>query len=187
MLLDEYLPYYDVSEYHQTLVHGKAEQVYKAIRDADLTDSGLTRFLFRMRSLPGRLINRETGRTFDSGTIEGLCQRGFMLLAENPPQEMVLGAIGRFWKPNPRFIEIESESFRFYNRPGFAKVGWDLALNKARTGEVRLSTETRVRCLGLAARIRFIPYWLMIRPFSGLIRRQLLTEIKRLAEKDKEA
>ncbi|TMB67768.1 MAG: hypothetical protein E6J43_07850, partial [Chloroflexi bacterium] len=42
----------------------------------------------------------------------------------------------------------------------------------------RLFTETRVRCLGVPSRRWFRLYWLVIRPFSGLLRRSMLRGIK---------
>jgi len=41
----------------------------------------------------------------------------------------------------------------------------------------RLTTRTRVWCRDDAARRSFNPYWLLIRPVSGLIRRRLLKRI----------
>jgi hypothetical protein len=42
----------------------------------------------------------------------------------------------------------------------------------------RLYTETRVRCLGASSRRWFRLYWLVIRPFSGLLRRSMLRGIR---------
>ncbi|WP_201742261.1 hypothetical protein [Mangrovicoccus ximenensis] len=43
-------------------------------------------------------------------------------------------------------------------------------------------TETRVFCLDRAAERAFAPYWYLIRPVSGLIRRRLLAMAARAAE-----
>jgi hypothetical protein len=40
-----------------------------------------------------------------------------------------------------------------------------------------LHTQTRVFCTDEASLRRFRPYWLLIRPVSGLIRRRLLARI----------
>jgi hypothetical protein len=42
-----------------------------------------------------------------------------------------------------------------------------------------LSTETRVVCFGEATRRRFLLYWRLIEPFSGLIRLSLLRGAKK--------
>ena len=51
-----------------------------------------------------------------------------------------------------------------------------------RFGHAKLTTETSVWADDARSRRRFRPYWLAIRPFSGLIRRLWLREIKRRAE-----
>ena len=48
----------------------------------------------------------------------------------------------------------------------------------------RLETETRVFLTDRASRRRFAAYWLVIRPFSGLVRRRWLQAARRRAEAD---
>jgi len=48
----------------------------------------------------------------------------------------------------------------------------------------RLSTTTWVETWGWAARIVFGAYWLVVAPFSGLIRQEMLRAAKRQAERD---
>jgi hypothetical protein len=57
----------------------------------------------------------------------------------------------------------------------------DLRATAAGDGAL-LETETRIYLTDAAARRRFGAYWLMIRPFSGLIRRLWLRAAKRRAE-----
>ncbi len=45
----------------------------------------------------------------------------------------------------------------------------------------RVATETRIRALGPSARRWFRLYWLIIRPFSGLLRRAMLNGIEKRA------
>ena len=45
----------------------------------------------------------------------------------------------------------------------------------------RLVTETRVQCLDAASSRRFGLYWVVVRPFSGLIRRAMLRAVAREA------
>ncbi|MDQ2915222.1 MAG: hypothetical protein M3T56_18515 [Chloroflexota bacterium] len=49
-------------------------------------------------------------------------------------------------------------------------------------GETRLATETRVYARNAAARRRFRLYWLVVGPFSALIRRRWLSAARRAAE-----
>ena len=48
---------------------------------------------------------------------------------------------------------------------------------------IRLTTETRVKAADARTRAGFRLYWLVIRPFSGLIRREWLRAIARRAER----
>ena len=55
MLIDEYLPQYDVVERHATVVRASAARVYAALRTADLAASPLVRLLLALRALPAVL------------------------------------------------------------------------------------------------------------------------------------
>jgi hypothetical protein len=44
------------------------------------------------------------------------------------------------------------------------------------------STETRIKCFGRAALWKFRVYWSLIGPFSGLIRKAILEQVKTEAE-----
>jgi hypothetical protein len=45
-----------------------------------------------------------------------------------------------------------------------------------------LSTETRIKCFGRAALWKFRFYWSLVGPFSGLIRKVILKQVKTEAE-----
>ena len=49
-------------------------------------------------------------------------------------------------------------------------------------GQLLLSTETRVYCPDRASLLRFAPYWALIRPVSGWIRRRMLAGIAQDAQ-----
>ena len=70
-----------------------------------------------------------------------------------------------------------AEEFLAYDRADTCK-----AIVDFRIGAGTLSTETRVHVADPASRRKFRRYWLVIRPFSGLIRIQLLRAARRRAE-----
>ena len=89
---------------------------------------------------------------------------------------MVAG-IGRFWKLSGGLRKVEGrEHFSSFDEPGYAKVAFNFRLED---GE--LSTETRIAGTDAHARRRFGLYWLLIRPGSGLIRREWLRAIEKRA------
>ena len=182
MLLDRYLPTYDVVERHATVVRAPADRVYAAIERADMGASPVARGLMALRALAAGPRAGGGGRT-TRGTLGELLRRNFLPLADDPPRELVLGLVGKFWQPSGGVERIPPADFIAFARPGYAKAAWNFAVAPLPDGRgVRLTTETRVHCTDAASRRRFRAYWLLIRPFSGLIRREMLRVIRREAE-----
>ena len=177
MLIDDFLPSYDVRERHHTEVHAPPDKVYAAVRQLDLSQAKLSMFLLWLRGIP-------TGLSAPSCfTLDDFLKMRFILLGERPNQELLLGVVGRFWTPAGGLRRLDAEGFRNFNEPGFAKAAWNFTLSEQAVNTVLLETETRVYCLDEASRRRFRWYWMVIGGFSGLIRRDVLQAIKRNAEK----
>lgn len=171
MLLDDALPRWDVRQLHATRVRSTPERVYEAVRRLDLARSRRSRVLFAARGL------RSGGRI----TLSDLLARGFVLLAEDPPRELVLGLIARPWTPLGGVRRLDADGFRRFDQPGYARIGWSFLIEPDGVGS-RLVTETRVRCTDARSRRRFRTYWRLVGPFSGVIRREALAIIKADAE-----
>lgn len=160
------LPVYHHRERHSLHVDATPEAALAAARETRFQDVPFVAALYRLRGL------RATPR----GPIWSSMQaNGFRL---HDPETLVL--IARPWRPRGGYRP--GEDFADFSEPGFAKLAMDLrALPEG--GGARLETETRVFLTDAAARRRFLPYWLVIRPFSGLIRRHWLKAAKRRAER----
>jgi hypothetical protein len=184
MLIDEFLPAYDVAERHQVEVYARTERVYGAVRRLDLGGSGMVRMLFWLRELPVLLLDPSSrSREGRLGlTLEALLDGGFVLLGERPNEELLLGLVGRFWTPSGDIQRQVPEEFLNFERSGYAKAVWNFSLSGQAGGTTLLTTETRVLCLDATSRKRFLFYWSLVGLFSGLIRRQILWSIKRQAE-----
>jgi len=169
MILDHWLPHCDFVERHSTIVRATPERIYAAIRRADLARHPITRALLAIRGL---------GRTAKTFNLDSFIGDGFGILAEDPPREIVLGVQGPFWKPGCRLHAVTAESFRAPVPAGAARGVWNFLIES----DGRVSTETRVLCAD-DARWKFRLYWLIVRPFSGLIRRMMLRAIRQEAER----
>ena len=181
-LIDEFMPIYDVSEYHETKVRAPIGKVYDALRTADLGASFIVRLLLELRALPD-LFSRQHRKRDSRVDIEILLKNGFVLLGENPPNEIALGLVGRFWAAAGRTCRLsDADEFREFDESGYAKAVWNFSLVEEGGAETRLATETRVRCLDVGSRWRFRLYWSVIGPFSGLIRREVLRTIRNGSE-----
>jgi len=170
MLIDEFLSEYDFVETHGISIHAGAEDIYRAASEVDFSESFLIRSLLCLRGLSTEKV-----------TLESLKRSRFEILGETPGREILLGLVGRFWTIKGDLKKIDAESFKTFNSVGYAKAVWNFALRPDGT-DVRLTTETRIRCTDADSRRRFGFYWMFVRPFSGLIRAEMLRLIKNRAE-----
>lgn len=182
MLIDEYLPAYDVTEHHYLDIQAPVEKIYAAAHELDMSPSRWIRGLFLLRGLPAFLFSRRHSQAGLGLNLAGLHRSGFIFLGEIPQQEIVLGLIGKFWTPSGGIQRLNAAGFQNFTTSGFAKAVWNFSLEFRTADVTRLHTETRVLCLDAASRKRFRFYWLFIRPFSGLVRMEILRALKRSAE-----
>jgi hypothetical protein len=182
VLIDRFLPAAEVSSRYEAEVRAPAERVWATARSLDLAGSPVVRALFALRSLPGIFSRKSAARRGLGLDMDGLLKSGFVILAEAPGDEMVLGLVGRFWTPSGGIIRVDPADFAAFDRPGYAVAAWNFTLRGPAAGAVVLATETRVRLTDPSSRRRFRAYWTVVGPFSGLIRREVLRTIRNAAE-----
>ena len=168
-VLDRYLPWYSFRHRHTaTLRSNDLARVFAAARELDLSQSWIIRTLFRLRGLPTARLR----------AAEFAAAMGWTTIAEAPPHEFVIG----YWRSDR--IEPVRDRTRFALPTARArqKVAFSFRFRRLGQDRIRVETETRVWCIGRAERRRFQRYWLLIHPFSALIRREVLRLIRREAE-----
>ena len=173
-LADELLPVYDVAMRHALTVPAPAAAVWDALHRADFASSWHVRTLLMLRGL------RRPGHA-EALTLDRLIAGGFIPLGTRAGHEIALGLVGRFWTPSGGRIRVAPAEFTRVAPARHAKVVWTFVVEPHGPQAARLTTETRVACADAASRIRFRLYWLVVRPFSGLIRRAMLAAVAREA------
>ncbi len=111
---------------------------------------------------------------------------GFVRLGEEPGRELVIGAVGQFWKADGgRAVRVKTaHDFLAFDDPAFARAAMNFTVAPGHVlGTVRLRTETRIVISEPLARRRFALYWRAIFPGSALIRRMWLRAIRMRAER----
>ncbi len=185
-LIDDFLPVSDFDETHAIEIVAEPEAIFRAVREVTVEEVALLRTLLYLRFLPSRLGNHGGSAVVrDESLFEQMIRSGFVPLAETPNQEIVLGHIGQFWRVRGASAPhvATPNGFREFDDPSYAKAALSFRIEKTPApGSTRLCTETRIHVPGRSTRRRFSAYWRMIRPWSGLIRRQWLKAIKRRAE-----
>ncbi len=170
MLIDDFMPDCDFSETHDIRIRATAESVFRALNEVDLCESVIVSWLFRLRGLPTEKM-----------TLREMRRIQFHTLGESANRELLLGLAGRFWTLTGNLQKINSNNFREFNEKGYAKATWNFLLDETK-GEIRLTTETRIKCTDSESRKSFGFYWTFIQPFSGLVRKEMLKMIKKKAE-----
>jgi len=179
--LDDFVPAYQFGEVHETRIHASPDRVYSALRAVTAEEIRLFRTLTWIRN-PGRpWVKRSESILAPPARqpiLDVALRSGFLLLADKPGQEIVVGTIvccGGSGVADP-------QSFADLSGPGFAKAGMNFVIRDEGGGWSHLRTETRVYATDASARRRFAVYWRVIYPGSALIRRMWLRAVKERAE-----
>jgi hypothetical protein len=184
VLIDRFLPEYGWNEVHSIEIGAAPPVVLDAVRKVTAREIRLLRLLLALRALPGRVLRRSPPSRGRGPVLEEILRSGFVVLAEEPDRELVLGTIGRFWQARPAHADVAGgAAFLAFDAPGWAKAAMNFAVTDTGAGRTRLSTETRIAATDRAARLRFGAYWLIVRPGSGLIRLMWLRAVRRRAER----
>jgi len=177
VLIDRLAPTFDFVEAHRRVVPQPPPAAWAALWRADLGGSWVVRGLMMLRGLP-RLVGGDwrwpARRPL---TLESVIGAGFGRLAEDPGREILLGIAGRFWRPAGNVDPFRAEEFAGPVPAGRARALWNFRVVPTPAGGSILETETRIVCGDPSSRRKFRAYWLLVRPFSGLIRRVMLRAV----------
>jgi hypothetical protein len=173
MLVDEFMPVYDVSDAVATVVSADLATTWAALMDVDLIDVGrkrpLVAVLGALRILPdivSHLLHGELPphqpehmRLRDLTTIP-LDKGGWVLLGVREQDEIALGLAGKFWRPVIEFARVSSAAdFRDFAEPGFAKTVYALSVRPLDPRRTLLSGVMRTMTTDEHARRWFRRYW----------------------------
>jgi hypothetical protein len=172
MLVDDFLPIYDVSDGVATIVNADLATTWDALMEVDLIDVGRKRplvgILGAIRILPdivghmlhGELPQRppEHMRLRDTTSIP-MGEGGWVMLGERPRDEIALGLVGKLWRPVIEFAKPRAEQFRDFREPGYAKTIYSLSVRALEEHRTLLSGVMRTATTDEHARRWFRRYW----------------------------
>jgi hypothetical protein len=172
MLVDDFLPVYDVSDAVATVVAADAPTAWDALIGVDLIEVGrrkpLVGALGALRMLPelaAHLLHGERPpaapermRLRDTAEIPA-DRGGWVLLGERRADEIALGLVGRFWRPVIAFAAVAADQFRDFAEPGYAKTVYSLSVRPLDGDRTLLRGEMRTATTDEHARRWFRRYW----------------------------
>ena len=123
-LLDRFMPECEVVERHHIHVAAPAAMTLAVARDMELYKLPVVRAMFKGRELILRAApdNRPRPR----GLLAEVQSLGWVVLAETPGEEIVVGAVTKPWEANVTFRPVPSEEFAAFNEPVYVKIAWTL-------------------------------------------------------------
>jgi len=181
VLLDRFMPEFDVIERHDVPVAAPADITLAAAAEQDLMRLPVIQAIFRMRARA--LGGNSAPPPPEHGLLAQVRALGWGVLAEVPDREIVLGAVTKPWEAQVTFHAVEPSAFAAYNEPGFVKIAWTLRADPIGPGASLFRTETRAVATDNESRRRFRNYWAFVMPGTWLIRRLSLGPLKREAER----
>ena len=179
-LIDRFMPNPEVVEHNQIAIDAPADIVLSAAKDMELMNSPLIRSIIRARELV--LGGEPDRRPLPSPLLEQMRAIGWVVLAEMPGREIVVGAVTQPWHTAPVFRSIPPDEFRDFAEPGYVKIVWTLRAHPDGDSRSVFHTETRACTTDAEARARFRRYWSYVAPGVELIRLAMLRPLKSAAE-----
>ena len=178
--LARFMPGCEVAEVHETLVDAPAALAWEAITTLSLDRSRLVRAIFRGREL---LMRAHPGPQPARPFLDEIRALGWSVLAEVPGRQLVFGAATRPREADVRFRGMPPEDFARFDEPGYAKIAWSVAVERAGENSALFRTETRVSTTDPVSRERFRRYWSVFSPGILLIRYEMLRLVRAEAER----
>ena len=181
--LDDFMPDYHFSEYHEIRVHATPDKVSAALQGVTFDELRVYHALMRIRGFAfGR--NIKTAALGQRRVLDSVSKAasGFVKLDEDS-QEIVFAMAGRPWATRGITRCEDRAAFEAFNDPGAVKIASNLRVKDEGGGWSRVTTETRIRATDETARRTMGVYWRLIYPGSGMIRRTWLNAIRARAER----
>ena len=186
--LDRFIPAWQFAEFHSIRIAAPREKVYVAIQQVTAEEILFFRTLIWIRRFgrpgPESVLNPPPNMPL----LEVATKTAFIVLAEEPNYEIVLGALvatPHGWRPSGARSPESFKALAASGQPGFALAAMNFRLEDCSAASAGacalLTTETRVHATDAPSRRRFARYWRVIYPGSSLIRIMWLRAIEKRA------
>ena len=195
--ISDFIPIAHFKEIHSTHIPAPAQQSWDALQNFELSESKLTSILFLIRGLKFPAIS--ASKKYDwSFSWFGFFFSGFHPIVIRPPHSFVLW-LGLtlpdkkmsyhqkklFKSIYKKFLQKNKDKFGHRNIVWQINenvdIGWDFQIVPISNHSCNLTTETRVFFRSKRFKQLFLPYWIIIRLFSGVIRLDMLRLIRKNA------
>lgn len=172
MLLDEAMPNWHKREVHRIATDASPEALFRAFDELTWGEVAVFKALMTVRGLGRRQMSG------DARVNTWFFSSGFVELARTDDEILVVSAEPATPRRGGIRTPTTIDEYTALAAPGCIKIAFNFT-----GGDGYLTTETRVMGTDLRAQRVFAAYWLLIRPFSGIIRRVWLRAIRKRAHR----
>ncbi|MCW2616393.1 MAG: hypothetical protein JWN08_3387 [Frankiales bacterium] len=196
LLLDRHLPAFVATTRQHLVVEADRSRTWAALERLDLMQvhSPLLDAAMTVRGLPSRfcaLVGRgaplppppQTLRLVDGA---GPALPGWLALGTRPGHEVVLGAVGRFWRPDIVWYDVTAmtpDGFTSFLAPTWGRIAAGVSLLPYGRRRTLVTYEARTAVQDDASRRAFLRYWTVVRPFAGHVMRATLHALQDEAQR----
>jgi len=117
-------------------------------------------------------------------SIERLTKMGFVKLDEEPGKEILFGMVTDSPMFNTCQSNVSSKEFVEKANGNLIKAVINFKLQEKSNSRHIISTETRIWCGSKSMKSKFKYYWFFIKPFSQLVRKSMLKEMRKQIQRE---
>jgi hypothetical protein len=186
VLLDDSMPVWDATRIEHRVIPGSRAAVYDTALAVDLLDvprrNAAVRAVFAVRAGGERVVQAVRGGEASPEPepppalrLGDMDDHGeWVCLGARPGEEVVFGALGRFWAGRTAWEDVTAAQFVEFATPGFAKIAANLSFRDYGAAQTLVSYEARTVATDAASRAQFLRYWRVVDAFVGVVMRGTL-------------
>jgi hypothetical protein len=185
MLIDQFMPRYDVTIAEHLIVHRDAAVTFRAAADLDFMSvhTPLLDLAMWARGLPARMTGRAPEPPPRLVLSKGDPLPGWLVLGQRIDREFAFGAVGKFWQPSIEWRDVGVDAFTAFDEPGWGKIAANFSVMPYGERSTLLTYECRTITTDSDSRRMFMRYWRLGRPLIAHIFRATVRTIRDTAER----
>jgi len=192
-VLDFYLPHCDAVLRTSAVIHARPDDTYTWLKRFDFAQlcQPVGRAIEGMRAVPRPVAAvAQRARAVPSTArflLDDALRAGFILLSEDRGGHVVLGAVGKLWKPSLELLPLDREEFLSFHEAKQVKAVFGFVLSRYGADRTQLKHEARFLATDDSARTLFRRFWPVIEPFAGFFMQHALRSLAVVADEQREA
>ena len=192
-VLDFYLPHSDAVLRTGVVISARPDDTYLWLKQFDFAQicEPVGRAIEDMRAVPRSIaqVAQRARRVPPSARflLEDAVRRGFVLLSEDPRGHIVLGAVGKLWRPRIELLPLDREEFLSFHEAKYVKAVFGFVLKHYGRDRTTLKHESRFLATDDSARAHFRRFWPVAEPFAAFFMQRALRSLARTADEQREA